>query len=74
MKAATRLATYLSRTRTTQTAFAEQIGVSCALVSMWLAGTRRPGGWSAIAIEQKTGGAVPVTAWTSSKRRGPRAA
>lgn len=63
MRAAKRLARFLADGGLTQAAFAARVKVSAAVVCMWLSGLRRPGGWSAMAIERETGGRVPASLW-----------
>lgn len=52
------LKTYLRKTRTTQQAFADALGVSQGLVSQWIKGVTRITGEQAVEIEDKTGGQV----------------
>lgn len=45
--------------------FCHRLGVSHAIVSRWLDGTRRPGKKNREAIERLTAGAVPAKTWLS---------
>lgn len=60
----TLLAAWLEKEHLTQRAFAQLLGVTHPIVSMWLSGVRRPGLDSALAIERVTRGAVPAESWT----------
>ena len=60
----TLLTAYLKRERLSQAEFARSIGVTSAIVCMWVAGKRRPGLTSALAIERVTRGEVPAKSWT----------
>jgi DNA-binding transcriptional regulator YdaS (Cro superfamily) len=58
-----RLARHLEDKGMTQTALADRMGVSQALVNQWVTGRRRPNLDSAFAIERATGGAIPASYW-----------
>jgi transcriptional regulator with XRE-family HTH domain len=67
------LSGYLTRTGTTQSQFAVNLGVRKATVSAWVNGvTPRPSHMKRIA--DATAGAVPVTAWFDETRRDASAA
>ncbi|MGE8367026.1 YdaS family helix-turn-helix protein [Cupriavidus basilensis] len=53
-----KLADYLDTTRTSQSAFAERLGVSQGLVHQWLTGKRPISAEKCPEIEKLTGGAV----------------
>lgn len=60
---------YLDEHEETQSAFAERAGVSGGALSDWLAGKRGPDITSAVAIQEATGGAVPVESWARTDGR-----
>ena len=62
------LARYLAKTQETQAAFGVRVGVTDAIVCMWLSGARRPNLTSAFAIQRATDGEVPATLWLKRKR------
>ena len=50
-----------------QKVMAEKIGVDPTMLNHMLYGRKRPSVDAAVLIEKKTGGAVPVKAWTEKK-------
>jgi transcriptional regulator with XRE-family HTH domain len=63
------LAKYIEDKGISQGDFAKLLDVSPALVSLWANGQRGPDVTSAVAIEQATGGAVPVETWVGRPDR-----
>ena len=59
----TLLATYLDQSGISGAAFARQVNLSQAYVSMLCAGKRVPATATALAIERETRGLVPVSSW-----------
>lgn len=59
----TNLASYIAQNRTTQAAFAAEIGVTQATVSKLVSGAARPSLEVAVRIERLTAGAVPASSW-----------
>jgi len=57
------LTLYLQRSGLTQAQLAERVGVNQASISKMCRGVISPDIHTAIAIEQATGGKVPVEAW-----------
>lgn len=57
------LRTYLTSTGTSQSAFAERVGISASFLSEILSGPKEPGAEMAQKIEAATDGAVPMAAW-----------
>lgn len=59
-----KLAAYLEEERITQTEFAKEIDVAPAMVSLWLAGKRRPDLTNAFAIEEATDQRIMAREWS----------
>lgn len=59
----THLLAYIQETRTKQSAFAEQLGVSRSYLSELVGGSKRPSLNLAFAIERLTEGAVKASDW-----------
>lgn len=59
---------YLDAAKITQSAFAEQIGVSQGTVSKLCSNLASPSWRVAALINKETGGAVPLSAWAAGKK------
>ena len=68
------LASYLSDTGITQSAFSKKIGVSDGYLSQILSGVRAPSFKLMLKIENETGMRVPVDAWRAHSSASPEAA
>jgi DNA-binding transcriptional regulator YdaS (Cro superfamily) len=51
-----------------QTKLAEHIGLTATFLNHLLYGRKRPSVDTAVMIEKKTGGTIPVVAWTQEKK------
>ena len=60
------LAEFIKRSGMTQTAFADQLGVSKSYLSTLISRRRLPSLVLAVTIERVTDGAVPATSWIPS--------
>lgn len=69
-----RLARWLKDTGTSQEAFAALIGAHQTQVSRYVTGARRPSRRLKKAIEDATGGKVPMSSWASQATRARHAA
>lgn len=63
-----RLARWLKDTGTSQETFAASIGAHQTQVSRYVTGVRRPSRRLRKAIEDATGGKVPVSSWSQTTR------
>lgn len=69
MNGPTLLADYLKESGKSQKAFAAAVDSSEGAVSLWLSGSRTPGGETAFAIERETKGKVPASIWFGSRKK-----
>ena len=63
MDAPAKLRSWLRKTRTSQYRLAASMGLTPAIVTLWLRGDRTPTLRHALQIQQASGGAVPAHAW-----------
>lgn len=70
----TKLAVYLKAHDLSHREFAAKAGFPKLhpMVSLWARGLARPSGWSALAIEQATGGEIEAAYWRSIPARKTR--
>lgn len=62
-RGASLLTAYLSDKGLRRCDFADLLGCSRPLLTMWLGGSRRPGRTNALSIEKQTAGRVPASSW-----------
>jgi transcriptional regulator with XRE-family HTH domain len=62
------LARYLRKNKMSADEFALLVGAHRSQIYRAMSGERRPGVDLAVAIDRVTGGDVPVSSWTSSRR------